>query len=307
MRIAMMGSGGVGGLFGARLVESGNDVVFLARGEHLDAMRAGGLRVESAHGDLHLAQVAAERNPAAVGPVDLVIVSVKLADAEAVAPTLVPLVGPRTVVVSLQNGIDKDEILARALGREHVVGGVTYVNGTLAEPGRIVQAGTVQRIIVGELDGGRSERVGAAVATLRAAGIDAEESADIRRVMWEKFVFLTATSALTSATRLPIDLVRGHPATRGLLAEAMREAVAVARAEGVALPDDFVDGRIAFIDTLAAGSRSSMATDLLRGGRLELEWLSGTLVRRGERLGVATPVHRVLYAILAPFSAGTPS
>lgn len=302
----MLGAGGVGGYFGARLALAGHDVRFIARGAHAEAMRAGGLRVKSDLGDAQLRPVAVFTETRDVGAVDLVVVAVKLWDTETAVRAILPLLGTSTAVMSLQNGIDKDEIVAGVVGRERVLGGVTYVLANLAEPGLVVHSGSLQRVRVGELDGGRSARVDAVVAAFVDGGIDAAASTDIRRATWEKFVFLAANSAVTAVTRQTIGAVRTHPATRTLLGDAMREVVTLARAEGVPIADDFVDERLRFVDTLPDDGRASMAQDLLRGGRLELDWLSGAVVRRAERLGLATPVHRTLYAALAPYANGAP-
>jgi len=216
------------------------------------------------------------------------------------------MIGASTAVVSLQNGIDKDETIAGIVGREHVLGGVAYILSRLTEPGVIVHSGTPQRILIGELDGGRSARVDAIVEALTQSGIDAAASSDIRRDTWEKFAFLATNSAVTAVTRETIGVLRAHPVTRALLRDAMQEVVALARAEGITIAADFVDDRMRFIDSLPATGRASMAQDLLRGARLELEWLSGTVVRRAERLGLQVPVHRTLYAALVHLAAGTP-
>lgn len=307
MKIAMLGAGGVGGYFGARLALAGHDVRFVARGAHAEAMRSAGLRVKSEWGDAHLLPVAVFTDARDVGTVDLVVVAVKLWDTDAAAPAILPMLGPATAVVSLQNGIDKDEAIAGVVGRERVLGGVTYVLATLAEPGLVVQTGKQQSVVLGELDGGSSARVDAVVAAFADGGIDAAASTDVRRATWEKFAFLAANSAVTAVTRATIGAVRSHPATRSLLRDAMQEVVDLARREGVALADDFVAERLRFVDTLPANGRASMAQDLLRGGRLELDWLSGAVVRRAERLGVSTPVHRALYAALVLYAGGAPS
>jgi 2-dehydropantoate 2-reductase len=307
MKIAMLGAGGVGGYFGARLALAGHDVCFVARGAHAKAMGNAGLRIRSEHGDAHLLPAAVFTDSRDAGEVDLVVIAVKLWDTDAAARAAMPLLGSATSVVSLQNGIDKDEVLAAVVGRERVLGGVTYVLANLAEPGLVVQTGKQQRVILGELDGSRSTRVEAAVAAFASGGIVAEASQDIRRATWEKFAFLATNSAVTAVTRQTIGAVRSHPATRELVRDAMLEVVDLARREGVAIADDFVDDRMRFVDSLPAAGRASMAQDLLRGNRLELEWLSGAVVRRAERLGMATPVHRALHAALVLYANGAPA
>lgn len=304
MKIAVMGSGGVGGYFGAKLARAGSDVTFIARGAHLAAMRAGGLRVKSQLGDIHIEAPKVTDDPAGVGPVDLVLFGVKLWDTETAARATLPLVGPNTGVVSFQNGVQKDELLRSILGETAVIGGVCYIAATIAAPGVIEHGGTMQRLVFGELDGKPSARTSDFLAACKAAGIDAEVSADIRRTTWEKFVFLVGLSATTATMRAPVGEVRSHPRTRAMLLEAMREVVAVGRAEGVALAKDFADNRLAFCDGLPPGMNASMRNDLERGNRLEVQWLSGDVVARGERLGVPTPVNRTVYDILALHAGG---
>jgi 2-dehydropantoate 2-reductase len=305
MKIAMMGAGGVGGYYGVRLAKAGHEVVFVARGAHAEAMRRDGLRVEGEGGAMRLDAVSVVDDPRQVGVVDLVVIAVKLWDTEAAARAVLPMVGAATTVVSLQNGIDKDDTIAGIVGGAHVLGGLTYISVVMSAPGVITQTGKMQRIVIGEIDGSRSARADAIGATFRSAGLDTEVTTEIRRAIWEKFIFLAAHSATTAATRQPIGKVRTHPATRAMLEDALREGVALAGAEGVVLPSDFVQGRMAFIDGLAAESRASMAQDLARGNRLELDWLSGAIVRRAERHGLPVPVHRTLYAALVLYAEGS--
>jgi 2-dehydropantoate 2-reductase len=304
MRIAIIGAGGVGGYFGARLALAGEDVHFVARGAHLAALRERGLAVRRDEGDLVARPVAATDDAASIGAVDVVLVAVKLWDTEAAARAARPLTGPGTAVVSLQNGVRRDETLRAALGAQHVLGGVSYISAFIESPGVIRQVGTMQRIVIGEYDGTRSPRALALHAALEKAGIDAVLSDSIARAIWEKFIFLATLAGVTSATRMPIGPIRSNPATRALFRDALAEVVAVARAEGVAIGDDFVDGRMAFADGLPASMTASMAGDLEHGRRLELEWLSGDIVARGTRLGVPTPVHRALNDVLLLHAGG---
>lgn len=304
MKVVMMGSGGVGGYYGARLAQAGHEVVFVARGAHASAIRSGGLRVKSELGDALIAPARVVEDPAQAGAADLIVVAVKLWDSESAAAALAPIAGAGTAVVSLQNGVDKDDVLAAALGAGHVVGGVTHIAAVIAEPGVIAHTGKLQRITVGELSGGSTARLEAIAAALQGAKIETVVSDHIRRVTWEKFVFLTALSGLTALTRKPVGAVRAHPATRALLLEALRETAAVARAEGVALDPGVPEQQLKMMDGLAEGMLASMAQDLLRGRRLELEWLSGAVVRRGGARGVATPVHRAIYAALVLHAGG---
>lgn len=247
MRIAVMGSGGIGGYFGARLAKGGAEVTFIARGTHLAALQREGLRVESASGTIALAEVRATDDPASIGPVDLVMIGVKLWDTEPALRAVEPLIRAGASVVSFQNGVQKDDQLRDILGAEAVIGGVSYVAASIARPGVISQTGPMQRLVVGEFDGRRSARVMAFLDACRLGGIDAEVSEDISRAIWEKFVFLVGISALTAATRLPVGPVRNNPESRALLLETMREVVTVGRARGVALPEDFAENRLAFL------------------------------------------------------------
>ncbi len=295
MKIVMMGSGGVGGYYGARLQQAGHELAFVARGAHAEAMRKNGLRIRSDLGDAHLS-VRVLEDPAQAGPADLAVIAVKLWDTEDAARAVARV--PRAAVVSLQNGVDKDEVLAGALGRDRVLGGVTHIAAVIAEPGVIAQTGKLQRVTLGELDGSRTPRLQAIADAFRSGGVETVVSDDIRRVTWEKFVFLSALSGLTALTRKPIGDVRANPATRSLLLEALREAVAVARAEGAGLDDAFAQKQLETIDSLPAGMLSSMAQDLLRGRRLELPWLSGAVVRRAEKHGLRVPAHQAIHAAL---------
>jgi 2-dehydropantoate 2-reductase len=305
MKIAMMGSGGVGGFFGGRLARAGYDVSFIARGAHLAAMRERGLTIENEpQGNIHVPKVRATDDPASLGPVDLVIVSVKLWDTESAARQIRPLLGPRTGVLSLQNGVIKDDILRRELGDGPVMGGVGYVATHVSRPGVIHQVGTMQRIVLGEYDGRKSERAEFLHEALKKSGVNAELSGDVRRAIWEKFVFLSALAGTTTAMRTTIGPIRQNPRTRAFLLELMREAVAVGRAHGVALPEDYAEQRLAFADGLPADMTSSMHHDLERGNPLEVEWLSGAVVKLGEAKGVPTPANRAVWDILALHAAG---
>ena len=288
MKFAMMGSGGVGGYYGARLVQAGHEVTFVARGAHAQAIREKGLTIKSELGDANIKARVIEQPE---GIHDVVIVAVKLWDSEAAATQIKPMIGPHTLAVSLQNGVDKDEVLRRAIGREHVIGGVTHIGAVISEPGVIQHTGKLQRITLGP----GSEPI---VQALREAGIDAHTTADIEKVTWEKFVFLTALSGMTALTRKPVGPVREHPATRAMLLDALRETAAVARAEGVKLDENLPETQLQMIDALAPAMTSSMAQDLARGKRLELEWLSGAVVRRAEQHGLSVPVHRAIHAAL---------
>ena len=299
-----MGSGGVGGYFGARLQRGGADVTFVARGAHLAAMLANGLAIESAHEPIQLPKVNATDDPRTIGPVDIVLFSVKLWDTESAARSLLPIVGPHTGIISFQNGVQKDDTLRSIFGADAVMGGVAYMATTIGRPGVIVQTGTMQRMVFGEYDGRRSPRAEALLAAALAGGINAEISDDIRRAIWEKYVFLVGLSGSTTSMRLPLGPIRGNPQTRQFLLDLMRETVAVGRAQGVALPQDYAEQRLAFVDGLPADMTSSMHHDLQRGRPLEVRWLSGGVAEMGAALRVPTPVNRAVYDVLALHAGG---
>jgi 2-dehydropantoate 2-reductase len=305
MKILVMGSGGVGGFYGGRLAHAGYDVTFVARGAHLEAMRTRGLVIENkAQGDIRLAQVKVTDDPASVGPVDLVLIAVKLWDTETAARAVKSSVGPRTAVLSLQNGVIKDDILRQELGAAAVVGGAGYVATHISRPGVILQTGALQRAVIGEYDGRRTPRVEALHAALVKAGVEAEIAPDIKRTLWEKFTFLVGLSGTTATMRMPIGPIRSNLQTRAFLFEIMKETVAVGRALGVALPGNYAEDRLRFADSVPADMTSSMHHDLERGNRLEVEWLSGGVVQLGSRAGVRTPANRAVWDILALHAQG---
>jgi len=305
MKIAMMGSGGVGGFFGGRLAHAGYDVSFIARGAHLAAMRERGLTIENEpQGDIRVPKVRVTDDPATLGHVDLVILSVKLWDTEAAARQIKTIVGPSTGVLSLQNGVIKDDILRREFGEAAVMGGVCYVATHVSQPGVIHQTGSMQRVILGEYHGRKSERAAFLREALVRAGVNAELATDVHKAIWEKYVFLVGLSATTTAMRSTIGPIRENPRTRAFLLQIMREAVAVGRAHRVALPEDYAEGRLAFADGLPADMTSSMHHDLERGKRLELEWLSGGVVQLGRAVGIPTPANGAVCGILALYAPG---
>lgn len=305
MKVAVMGSGGLGGLYGGRLAHAGYDVSFLARGAHLAAMEEHGLLIDNEpHGSILIPHVQATDDPATVGVVHFVLIAVKLWDTEDAVRAIRPLVGPQTAVISLQNGVVKDDILRREFGPAAVMGGVAYVATHIARPGVIRQTGTMQRLIFGEYDGSRSARAERLLDALVRAGIQAEISDDIRRTLWEKYVFLVGLSGTTATMRSTIGPIRANPQTRAFLLELLREAVAVGRAYGVNLPEDYAGERLAFLDTVPPDMTSSMHHDLERGNRLEVAWLSGAVVQLGQAVGVATPANRAVWDILALYADG---
>jgi 2-dehydropantoate 2-reductase len=303
MRIAIMGSGGLGAYFGVRLLQGGADVHFVARGKHLQAMRQNGLRVEGPE-PLHAPKIHATDDPREIGVVDVVMLCVKLWDTEQAIEQIRPMVGPDTAIVSFQNGVLKDDYLRAAFDARQLMGGVGYVATTIESPGVIRQTGPMQRLLFGEFDGSRSPRGQALLDACLAGGIKAELSSDIARDIWEKYVFLVALSGTTTTIRKPIGPIRSNPQTRAFLHDVMREVVAVARAHGVAVPADYADVRMKFADELPADMTASMHHDLERGNRLEVRWLSGGVVELGQAKGVPTPMNRAISDILALHAQG---
>ena len=306
MRVAILGSGGVGGYYGGRLAAAGTDVVFLARGKHLDAMRERGLRIESPAGSVHLPVVHATDDPATVGAVDIVFFTVKLYDTESALAMLPPLMGPHTLVVPFQNGVDSVGTLARTVGADHVAGGTTYIVSVVAEPG-VIRHGALGRLIFGALDGSKPPLLVELLAACTRANIDAVLSERINVDIWSKFARLTVFSGLTSVARLPLGPLRQAPEVRALMQAALEESVAVGRAVGVPLPDSLVPDIMESMMAMPPGSKSSMLEDLEHGRRLELPWLSGTMARLGREAGVPTPIHSFIATVLAPHVNGAPT
>ena len=303
MRVAVLGTGGVGGYFGGRLAATGTDVSFIARGAHLDALRRNGLRIESPQGDVHVPRVSATDDPAGIGPVDLVFFTVKLYDTEAAARALAPLIGPGTLVVPFQNGVDSVDVLTGAVGRQHVAGGTAYVAAVIAEPG-VIRHTAMGRLIFGSIDGAPSPLLDQLLTACRAAGFDATLSTRIMVEIWVKFVRLTVFSGMTAVTRCPIGPLRDDAALKEMMRGALRESVAVAVARGIPLGGTLVDEIEAANAALPANARSSMLEDLERGRPLELPWLSGAIVRIGQEVGVDTPIHRFITTVLQPHVNG---
>jgi 2-dehydropantoate 2-reductase len=307
VRIAVMGSGGVGGYFGGRLAHAGADVHFIARGAHLAAMRESGLRIEGGPRPIHLSKLSVTDDPATIGTADIVMFCVKLWDTESAARSLLPLMGPHTGVISFQNGVQKDDMLQPIFGNAAMMGGVAYVGTAISRPGVIAQTGALQRLVLGEYDGRRSPRLDALYAACRRAGIDVEISDDIRRSIWEKFVVLVAMSGATTAMRRTIGPIRSHPLTREFLLDLAREVVAVGRARGVNLPADYTEQRIAFFDQWPPEMTTSMHHDLQAGKPLELQWLAGGVADLGMHAGVPTPMNRAVRDILLLHAGGANS
>jgi 2-dehydropantoate 2-reductase len=305
MKIAVMGSGGLGGLYGGRLAHAGYDVTFIARGAHMSAMKERGLLIENdEQGEVRIARPNVTDDPATVGVADYVLLAVKLWDTDAAVSAIGPMVGPATAVISLQNGVIKDDILRREFGEDAVVGAVAYVATHVARPGVIRQTGTMQRLVLGEYDGQQSPRAQELLAAMLRAGIQAAISDDIRRTIWEKYVFLVGLSGTTATMRSTIGPIRQNAQGRAFLYDLLKETVAVGRAHGVRLPNDYADDRLAFLDTVPATMTSSMHHDLEKGNRLEVAWLSGGVVELGRAVNVATPANRAVWDILALHAGG---
>ena len=307
MKIAVMGSGGVGGYFGARLADAGNDVSFIARGAHLEAIRNEGLRVTSPFGDMHVTSVRATSDPVDIGPVDVVLFATKLYDTESAGALCKPFIGDDTVVISLLNGVDSEEQLSRILGAEHVAGGVARISAEIGAPGLVRHHSNFASIEFGELDGRESDRLRAFLDVATAANIDAQLRDDIEAAIWEKFILLASFSGITTLTRLPAGPLRDNPETWELLEAAARETDAVARARGVKLEPGLVERIMRYLKKMPDGMKSSMLIDLENGRRLELDWLCGTVCRMGREAGVDTPIHCLIRAALSPFMTGNPN
>ena len=309
MKIAVLGSGAVGGYYGAKLARTGHEVTFIARGAHLDAIRASGLQIRSpALGDF-VVRSRAEQDTSAVGPVDLVVVAVKAYDNATALPMIQPMLGPATMVLTIQNGVDSADEVAAVVGAERVLGGTTYIATALAGPGIIEQTGTHRRIVFGEVFGDLprlSDRARAVHEALAGADIQAEVVGEGRVPIWEKFIFLVSLAGFTGATRLPIGPVWADPFIRRQFLAGCREIEAVARAQGVPVAQDRVQQIEAYVETIPGSMRSSLLIDLAQGKKIEVEALQGSVVRRAERLGVPVPIMATLYAVLRPFAAGEP-
>ena len=305
MRIGVIGSGGVGGYFGAQLAAHGQDVVFLARGEHMAAMRSRGLTILSDLAPVHINDVQVTESVAGLGRLDLALMTVKLWDTARVTQELAAQLDEQSTVISLQNGVTKDDLLRHYLPAERLVGGACYISAAIKGPGVIQHNGLLARIVFGEFGGRLTARIEQIRDVLLASGVDACASADIEDVLWRKYVFLVGLSALTTATRQPIGVLRENPATRRLLKQTMAEVVAVANARGIDLPATFADDQLNFVDTLPHEMTSSMLNDLDHGRRLELPWLTDSVVHMGADTGVPTPANEFLGTILSPYVDGS--
>jgi 2-dehydropantoate 2-reductase len=306
MRVTVMGSGGTGGYFGGLLARAGEEVTFVARGAHLAAIRAKGLRVRSRLVGDFTVPARATDDPADSGPADLVLFCVKAYDTEGAAERLRPAVGPDTVILPVQNGIDSAERIGRVVGLAHVIAGLAGVSSVVEAPGVIEHRAGPDVIQLGELEGQPSARTQRIADTLRRAGVKAHVRPDMRVALWEKFVLICGLSGLTALTRLPLGAVLACPETRTLFRQAMEETETVGRAEGVAVPEGHAQRMVQFFEGSDPAIRGSLYYDLAAGRRLEIETLNGTVVRLGQRHGVPTPANFAVYASLKPYADGAP-
>ncbi|GHC29775.1 2-dehydropantoate 2-reductase [Aidingimonas halophila] len=301
MRFAIYGTGGVGGYFGGRLAEAGEDVTFIARGKHLKAIQDEGLFISSPNGDIHLTETRATDDPTAIGEVDCVIVAVKAWQVIDAARAMRPLIGARTMVLPLENGVEAADQLAAELGDNHVLGGLCGIVAYREAPGHIRHAGVDPFIRLAERDNRASERTQNLRTVLsRATGINAEIPDDIQVAIWSKFLFICAMSGVGAITRAPIGETRSLDETRRLFIAVMEEICDVARASGVDMPDDAIERAMNFIEALPESSTASMQRDIMAGRPSELESQNGAVVRLGQKCGVDTPVNAVIHAALLP-------
>jgi 2-dehydropantoate 2-reductase len=307
MKIIVMGTGGVGGYFGARLAAAGHDVGFVARGGHLAAIKTNGLKVLSELGDVTIKPAKASDNPADFGIADIILFCVKAYDTESAAELIKPVVGPETGIIPFLNGIAHMDILQNVLGPGHVLGGVANISALIEEPGVVRHFATMQILRVGEMDDSASPRILAFRAACAEAGIDAPVPESIERELWQKFVMICTLAGANCLTRLPLGICRSDPATRALMVELASEGVAVAHALDKPLPVDQVEKIMALLDALPAPMKASILSALERGEKLEASALNGSITRLGNANGIDTPMNRAVYAALAPHEYGTPA
>jgi len=300
MKIAIMGTGGVGGYYGGLLAREGRDVTFIARGEHLKAIRDKGLQVKSVHGDFLVSPVKATDNPGEIGPVDLVLFTTKTYHTEEAAQLIKPLVDTNTSIIPLQNGVDAVGRIGAVMGKEPLLGGATWLSAAIEAPGVIGQYSQFRRIAFGELDGSITSRTRKIQDLLEGMGVTVEVVENISEILWTKFVFIASVSAMGVLTRVTIGEYRSVKESRTVLTEAMEEVAAVAHAKGVRLDPDIVSKTLSFIDEGAPNIKPSMQRDVEAGQMNELESMIGIVVRLGEELGVSTPVMRITYAAIKP-------
>jgi 2-dehydropantoate 2-reductase len=296
MKIAAMAAGAVGAYFGGRMQAGGHDVAYIARRAHLDALRKDGLKIESVHGDLHLPKVNATPDPKEVGPVDIVLFAVKLWDTETAAEMAKPLVGPKTRVITLQNGVDSYERVSAILGKEATCPGTAYIAAVLGGPSVMRHTSKFATMRVGRMDGKPDAKLAAFVEAAKAANIDIQPQDDMNRERWQKFIFLSSMAGVNCMMREPIGKVLADPDTRAFYRKLMEECLAVGQKSGAKVPNSWIDDRMTFSDNAPPGMKASMLHDLEAGNRLELDWLTGKIVALGKELGVPTPGSEAVYA-----------
>jgi len=300
MKIAVMGTGGMGGYYGALLTKQGHEVTFIARGAHLKVIQELGLQVKSIFGDFQVKPARATDDPAQVGPVDLILFCTKTYDTEAAVQKIKPMVGKETMVLSLQNGVDAVERIGKVIGAEHILAGATWISSALEAPGIIKHKSDFRRVVFGELDGRITARAQAVYEAFKATGITVEMSEDIQKILWSKFVFISSASSFGSLTGLSIGEYRSVPETRALVISLMHEVEALARASGVILDGDVIERSLAFMDNSAPHIKASMQLDVESGHRTEIESMIGMIGRKGRQYGIPTPVADMIYAVLLP-------
>lgn len=301
MKIVIFGSGGVGGYFGGRLAQSGGDVVFIARGAHFDAIRREGLRVDSTDGDFIVQPAHATDDPSSLGKADLILLAVKAWQLDDAIPQMKPTIGNATAILPLMNGIEHMDKLLSAFGAEHVLGGVSRISAFIEAPGHIRHVGISPYIAYGEWNNSKSGRIANLDEMFkRASGVTAENPKDIQTAMWEKFIFIAATSGVGAFTRKPIGEYRGDPETRAMLKQALEETAAVARAMNIPIAGQFADTTMQRIDNLPPHTVASMQKDIMAGKPSELNEQTGAVIRMGKALNVPTPAHEKILAALLP-------
>lgn len=302
LRFAIIGAGGVGGFFGAQLHKGGVDVRFLARGKHYEAIKRNGLTVLTGGTTIRVPATSVTDSPSRIGTADVVLFCVKSYDTESAAREIAPALHDRTVIISLQNGVQNEEVIQKVLPTGMVFGGVAYIYATITEPGTITEWGGPKKIVFGPLRKDVQQRdIGMNILqAMTGSGIDAEYTDDIQVALWSKFIFITAVGGITALTRLTLGQILNAPETHDLLRSAMLESLAVATAAGITVPPTFVDDSFARLAKFDNNSRSSLYVDLAGGRRMEIDALSGTIVRFGQRYGVPTPIHSLVYAALVP-------
>jgi len=306
MKIAVMGAGAIGGYFGGRLAKAGFDVSFIARGAHLDVIRKNGLKVLSPLGDFTIHPATVTDDPAEVGPVDVILFMVKNYDTLRAAEQIRPLVGPDTAIIPFQNGVEARAMLSNVLGARHVLGGVAFIPASIQEPGVIKHNAELAKLVFGEFDKQITPRALSFLDALEKAGVTGEIPADISMVLWSKLMFLTSMSAINCITRQPVGLVQSDGETIALYMDAMREVAAVAATHGVSLGEEAIANNMALAKSFPPNNKTSMFQDLEAGRRLEIDYLSGAVVRLGREKGIETPIHRTAWVAIKPWHNGPP-